>query len=95
MKLTKDYNNMQNYINRLDFVDSLNPSQHQQMMIVDGVNKIKRHSTSKGSGHHGTQYVKLNGSKINMIAHKRPETISSSPKHAERPNYSTIDGAPQ
>ena len=24
MKLTKDFNNMQNYINRLDFVDAIN-----------------------------------------------------------------------
>ena len=31
MKLTKDFNNMQNYINRLDFVDAINLRDNPQL----------------------------------------------------------------
>lgn len=62
MKLTKDFNNMQNYIQKLDFAETISSGvpQPQNALIVDGINHMKRNSTSKASqyasgnsgGHH-------------------------------------------
>ena len=51
MKLTKDYNNMHNYANKLDFIETINSGQPQPQstMMVDGVNHMKRNSLSKAA----------------------------------------------
>ena len=73
MKLTKDFNNMQNYMNKMDFVEPL---------IIDASNQIQRNSTSKTSQYGSNPHVmKSRGQRFNMISHGRPDTMASSPSN--------------